>query len=97
MINKVIREIDGQGRLQLPTELVNFSSIKDGKEIAICSMGKQMIKLRKKDDVRNHKVIGIGKLDNKRRLIIPLEIRQQTQEFEVFAFNGDLILKEAHE
>ena len=36
MINKVIREIDGQGRLQLPTELVNFSSIKDGKEIAIC-------------------------------------------------------------
>ena len=97
MINKVIRRIDKQRRLQLPVELVSFSSIKDSKEVAICSLGKGMIKLKKVDDVKNLKVISLGKLDDKRRLIIPPEIRQQTQEFEVFVFNGDLILKEAHE
>ena len=92
MINKVVRKIDKQGRLQLPMELVSFSSIRDSRDFAICSMGKKKI-----SDVRNHKVIALGKFDDKRRLIIPLEIRQQTQEFEVFVFNGDLILKEAHE
>ena len=95
MINKVIRRIDKQRRLQLPVELVSFSSIKDSKEVAICSLGKGMIKLKKVGDVKNLKVISLGKLDDKRRLIIPPEIRQQTQEFEVFVFNGDLILKEA--
>ena len=97
MINKVIRRIDKQGRLQLPVELVSFSSIKDSKEFAICSMGKEMIKLKKIDEVKNLKVISLGKLDDKRRLIIPPEIRQETQEFEDFVFNGNLILKEAHE
>ena len=95
MVNKVIRRIDKQRRLQLPVELVSFSSIKDSKEVAICSLGKGMIKLKKVDDVKNLKVISLGKLDDKRRLIIPPEICQQTQEFEVFVFNGDLILKEA--
>ena len=95
MINKVVRKIDKQGRLQLPMELVSFSSIRDSRDFAICSMGKKMIKLKKISDVRNHKVIALGKFDDKRRLIIPPEIRQQTQEFEVFVFNGDLILKEA--
>ena len=95
MVNKVIRRIDKQRRLQLPVELVSFSSIKYSKEVAICSLGKGMIKLKKVDDVKNLKVISLGKLDDKRRLIIPPEIRQQTQEFEVFVFNGDLILKEA--
>ena len=87
MIKKVVRTM----------ELDSFSSIRDSRDFAICSMGKKMIKLKKISDVRNHKVIALGKFDDKRRLIIPLEIRQQTQEFEVFVFNGDLILKEAHE
>ena len=97
MINKVIKRIDNQGRLQLPIELIKFSNIKDCKEIALCSMGKGMLKLKRKDDVENQKVIFLLKFGDKGRLFIPLEIRQETQEFEVFVFNGDLILKEAHE
>lgn len=97
MINKVIKRIDNQGRLQLPIELIKFSSIKDCKEIALCSMGKGMLKLKRRDDVENQKVISLIKFGDKGRLFIPLEIRQKTQEFEVFVFNGDLMLKEAHE
>lgn len=96
MINKVIRRIDKQGRLQLPNELTKFSSIFDVKEIAMCSMGNKMIKLRPLDYVKNCKVFFIIKMDEKRRIIIPLEIRQKTEYFEIFLFNGDLIIKEAH-
>ena len=97
MINKVIRTLDKQGRLQLPFELVNFSNIKNSKEIAICSMGHSMIRLKPKvkADLRNDKVISFVKVDDKRRIVIPLEIRQKTQNFEIFLFYGDLILKEA--
>ena len=97
MINKVIRTVDGQGRLQLPTELVNFSSIKDGKEIAICSMKEETLKLRKIDDVKNQKIIFLSKMDDKCRFTVPFEIRKEVQEFEIFVLNGDLMLKEAHE
>lgn len=97
MINKVIRRVDKQGRLQLPFELFNFSTIKSCKEIAMCSMGKSMIRLKPKVKVqlKNRKVISFVKVDEKRRIIIPLEIRQDTQVFEIFLFNEDLILKEA--
>ena len=97
MINKVIRTLDKQWRLQLPVELVNFSSIKDCKEIAICSMGNSMIKLKPKveNELKNHKVISFVKMEDKKRIVIPPEIRQETQNFEIFVFNGDLILKEA--
>ena len=97
MINKVIRKVDKQGRLQLPFELVNFSNIKNSKEIALCSMGNSMIRLKPKvkANLKNDKVISFVKVGDKRRIIIPLEIRQKTQDFEIFLFNGYLILKEA--
>ncbi len=97
MINKVIRRIDKQGRLQLPVELVKFSKIKDYKEIVLCSMGNSMIRLEPnvESELENHKVISFVKMDDKRRIAIPPEIRQETQDFEIFLFNGDLILKEA--
>ena len=97
MINKVIRKIDKQGRLQLPGDLVDFSNIKNSKEIAICSMGRSMIRLKPKvkANLKNDKVISFVKVDDKRRIVIPLEIRQRTQNFEIFLFNGYLILKEA--
>lgn len=97
MINKVVKRIDSQGRLLLPIELVNFSSIKGCREIALCSVGKGMLRLRGRDNVKNEKVIYLSKLDDKGRFIVPLEIRQQTQKFELFVFNGDLMLKEARE
>lgn len=97
MINKVIRKVDKQGRLQLPFELVKFSNIKNSKEIALCSMGNSMIRLKPKvkANLKNDKVISFVKVGDKRRIIIPLEIRQNTQDFEIFLFNGYLILKEA--
>ena len=97
MINKVIRTLDKQGRLQLPVELVKFSKIKDCKEIALCSMGNSMIRLKPKveDELKNQKVISFLKMDDKDRIIIPVEIRQKTLNFEIFLLNGDLILKEA--
>ena len=97
MVNKVVRRIDKQGRLQLPFELVNFSTIRNCKEIAMCSMGDAMIRLRPKDKamLKKKKVISCVKVDEKRRIIIPLEIRQETQDFEIFLFEEDLILKEA--
>ena len=97
MINKVIRTLDKQGRLQLPIELVKFSKIKDCKEIALCSMGNSMIRLKPnvEDELKNHKVISFVKMDDKRRIAIPTEIRQKTQNFEIYLLNGDLILKEA--
>lgn len=95
MINKVIRRIDKQGRLQLPNDLIKFSSIFGTKEIAMCSMGNKMIKLKRVDDIKNCKAFFIIKMDEKGRIIIPLEIRQETEYFEIFLFNGDLIIKEA--
>ena len=99
MINKVIREIDKQGRLKLPLELVEFSSIKDCKEVALCSMGDSMIRLRPKlkSELEGQKVISFVKMEEKRRIAIPPKIRQETQIFEIFVFYGDLILKEAPE
>lgn len=93
----MIRKVDKQGRLQLPFELVNFSNIKNSKEIALCSMGNSMIRLKPKvkANLKNDKVISFVKVGDKRRIIIPLEIRQKTQDFEIFLFNGYLILKEA--
>lgn len=97
MIDKVIRALDKQGRLQLPVDLVDFSSIKDCKEIAICSRRNSTIRLRPKveGELKNQKVISFVKMDDKRRIAIPTEIRQKTQNFEIFLLNKDLILKEA--
>ena len=97
MINKVIRTLDKQGRLQLPFELVNFSNIKDYKDIALCSMGDAMIRLKPKveSELKNCKVISFVKMDDKRRIAISPEIREETKTFEIFLFNKDLILKEA--
>ena len=95
MINKVIRKIDKQGRLQLPVDLAKFSNLNEEKNLAMCSMGKSLIKLKKLDELRNHKVIAIIKIDEKNRIVIPPEIREETKIFEIFVFKGDLILKEA--
>ena len=55
------------------------------------------LKPKVKANLKNDKVISFVKVDDKRRIVIPIEIRQKTQNFEIFLFNGYLILKEAPE
>lgn len=97
MKNKIIRRIDNQNRLQLPSMLMDFVNLTDEKILAICPEENNMIKLIKMIKTKDHKIIGFVKMDDKGRIIIPPEIRQETQYFEVFVFNGELIIKEALE
>ena len=97
MKNKIIRRIDNQNRLQLPSMLMDFVNLTDEKILAICPEENNMIKLIKMIKTKDHKIIGFVKMDDKGRIIIPPEIRQETQYFEVFVFNGDLYIKEALE
>ena len=53
------------------------------------------LKPKVKANLKNDKVISFVKVDDKRRIVIPLEIREETKNFEIFLFNGYLILKEA--
>ena len=96
MKNEIIRRIDNQNRLQLPSMLMDFVNLTDEKILA-CPEENNMIKLIKMIKTKDHKIIGFVKMDDKGRIIIPPEIRQETQYFEVFVFNGELIIKEALE
>ena len=95
MKNEIIRRIDNQNRLQLPSMLMDFVNLTDEKILAICPEENNMIKLIKMIKTKDHKIIGFVKMDDKGRIIIPPEIRQETQYFEVFVFNGELSIKEA--
>lgn len=98
MKNEIIRRIDNQNRLQLPSMLMEFVNFTDEKILAICPGEEEtMIKLRKIINTKNCKIIGFVKVDDRGRIVIPPEIRQETQYFEVFVFNGELIIKEALE
>lgn len=96
MNNKIIREVDAQGRINLKSDLLELYHIETKKKVAICSLGEDKISIRNFDNLKNCKVIACAHLDDKGRIIIPVEIRGESTKFEIYGFNGDLILEEAH-
>ena len=61
MKNKIIRRIDNQNRLQLPSMLMDFVNLTDEKILAICPEENNMIKLIKMIKAKDNKIIGFVK------------------------------------
>lgn len=94
MKNKIVKEIDEQNRLNLPDDLLRLARLKSEREVAICRE-KEYIKLRHYTDIKDCEVISITTMDEKGRIIIPSDIREETRKFKVSVINGEFCIKEA--
>ena len=99
MNNKIIREINKEGRITLKADLLELCGIKKKTKVAICKFEEDKICIRRLDSIKNYKVIACVSVDEKYHLIIPAEIRKQIAadtKFEMYYLDGSLILEEAH-
>ena len=85
---QIIKRFDEKGRIVIP---------RDGRcEVVICRCRKEgKVVVRKKDNLQDWEIIAISHVDCQGRLIIPSEIRQDTESAELYVKNGSLILKDA--
>ena len=94
MVYKLVKELDAVKRINIPNELLNIVGLNTRVKIAFCQHD-EGIAIRRHDDIQNCKVIGVAWMDEKKRICIPKYIRENTTKYEVYIFNGELILKEA--
>lgn len=90
-----IGEFDNQGRISISQSLMQLCNIEKGEEVAICNLDKERIMFRKLDNIENSKVICTARFDEKYRIIIPKEIREETKKVARYVQEGNLILEEA--
>lgn len=95
-MNMIIRELDKDGRISLNPDLLELCGIKKKTKAAICKIDANKLAIRKLDEIKGYKVIACMSIDEKGRIIIPQEIREEGLKFEIYAMDGSLILEEAH-
>jgi hypothetical protein len=95
-MKKIIREFDKHGRINLKSDLLELSGIKRESQVAICFLDENRIMLRNLDNLKDCQVVGLARVDDKGRIIISTDIREETKKMEMFVSNNNLILKEAH-
>lgn len=97
MINKILKGLeDSSGRLNIPNNLLEFVGIRPNEEVALCEY-EEGVKVKSLHSLKDCKVIAIVKMDSKGRFVYPsylLEEKVKEMFFEIYVFNGDLILKE---
>lgn len=100
MLNKNLKKLDSSGRLYIPNELRTQVEININEKIAICTheeSGGIMIKPLNK--IENCKVIAIGKMNNKGKIVIPKILLPEGRNeafFDVYLFNGDLVIEQIY-
>lgn len=100
MLNKILKKLSTSGRLSIPKQLAEQVDIYPNTEVAICAYeeyGSNAIMLKPMSENDNCKVIAIVKMDSKRRICMPKFLFPEGREefyFEIFLFNGDLIIEE---
>lgn len=93
---QIIKRFDEKGRIVIPRDLLGLLEIDGRCEVVICRCRKEgKVVVRKKDNLQDWEIIAISHVDCQGRLIIPSEIRQDTESAELYVKNGSLILKDA--
>ena len=91
----VVREINSQGRLQLSKDFCDYAGIEKN-SLVVISKGKNdnelyIIAISKVHDFE--KVIAFSKVDDKFRIIIPNEIRDNDERFEISVNKNGVIIR----
>lgn len=86
--------LDKQGRLKIPNELLTLTKIDRTKKVALCeSQDEKYMFLRNDNNIEGCYVIYSGSIDCKNRFIIPKAIRDNFSKFEIKVKNGELLIK----
>lgn len=93
MKNRVFRYFDSQGRITIPSFLVEITEIKRGTSIAFISVEEDMISIVPYDKSTGMKIIYKSTVGDKNRIIIPKELRDGIEKVEIFLYNGYITLK----
>ena len=102
MLNKILKKTDSSGRLVIPKSLADYVGIKADSEVAICSYedyGDEVIMIKPISEVDSCKVISIIKVDKRRRFMMPHVLLPEGRNeifFEIYLFNGDLLMEEVY-
>ena len=94
-MKKNIIELDSSGRIKVDLNLLELCGLADEYKVAICEMGDKLV-IRKNNQTRGMKILGIGRISGSEAIYIPEDIRGDAVRFQVYSMNGNLILEEAH-
>lgn len=93
MKNKLIRNIDSQGRISIPWILMEYTSLKKGDVIAFVTVEEEMVSFVPYEKAIDMPIIHKAKITQKNRIIIPKELRDGIEKVEIFFYNGFITIK----
>lgn len=94
MKNKILKNLDRLNRLLIPVELLDLANIECNSDAALC-MAKKGIKIVPLQNLKNCKVIGVIKIGNKGRFVIPNYLLDNDVErtFSIYYLNGSIYIE----
>ena len=93
MINKIIRNIDSQGRVIIPSVLIEVAGLNTKHIIALVAVEEDMVSIVEYEDAKEKRILHKTTLDEKNRIIIPKYLREGINEVEIFLYKGYITLK----
>lgn len=100
MLNKNLRKTNSSGRLNIPKVLADLAGLAPCSQVALCSYeeyGINTIMLKPIAKSDNCKVLYVTKMDERRRILIPKILLPEGNKevyFDIYIFNGDLIIEQ---
>lgn len=96
MLNKILKGVNSQGRLNIPNDLLELVGIYPNQKAALC-YHKKGVMLRPLTSLKDRQVIKVVKLDHKGRFVFPIEMMEKSREkwlFHIYVLNGEVIIEE---